>query len=514
MLSFQIYTNPTKDQMLADFSGRAQPAMGGGGLRFTTNRHGFAALEAPLVPMSLAEAFEVYDWTGTPHVVVSDGAAAVVWEGRLEDISIIPGGVTLRAFGYQRALSDLPYTALWSMTGTADWREVTGEDRAACAPSLYEMDNNNRIFIAPRNGETFDNATEFGEMTYALPHRSDRDIVTFSGDYSITLPANWDVRVLTCDIDFANVVTEATVTATGSNQTGSWALTTSARKRVIISVRNNTGSGSSISVDTGERFAKVTNIRIKTTSSSTVTASAIAAALAVYVNGTNGRQLRSSDEWVMATTTDLRNELYEDEYPVDVLNRLAYLHSYDWAVWEDRRLRFHEKGGMGRHYYVDVSQLLELQRSLENVRNSAYSTYRTADGETRRTTTAGNIDSQGRYGVIRRGSVDVQTTSSTEAETHRDVFLTDRARAGLRAQVEFSRIYDATGGQYPLYELRAGDTLTMRNLPPTLSSTVDRIRTFVIGETSYDAATGLISIAPEEPLPSLDLLIARREAGI
>lgn len=513
MLSFQIYTNPTKDRLLADYTIRAGAMAGGGGLTFSTGAHGFAAMEAPLVPMSLWESFEVYDWPGTPHVVVGDGAA-VVWEGRLEDVTIVPGGVALRAFGYQRALSDVLYTALWSYTGSANWREVTEADRGSCAPALYEMDNNNRIFIAPRNGETFDNATEFGEMTWACPHRSERDITNFSADYSITLPANWDVRVLTCDIDFGNVVTEATVTATGSNQTGSWALTTSARKRVIISVHNNTGSGSSIAVDTGERFAKVTNIRVKTTTAATVVASSIAAGLASYVNSVNGRQLRSSSAWIEATTTDLQNELYEDAFPSDILNRLAYLHVYEWAVWEDRRLRFHPKGSAGRHFYVDVSQILELQRSLEPVRNVAYAVYRAADGGTQRTAVAGDADSQGHYGIIRRGVVDVQTTSATEAETHRDVFLADRARAGFRAQVEFSRIYDAAGGQYPLYALRAGDTLTMRNLPPTLSSVVDRIRTFVIGETSYDATTGLISIAPEEPTPSLDLLIARREAGI
>jgi hypothetical protein len=512
MLSFQVYnTALSPTGLLADFTSRIHPDGGGGGLTFSTGAHGFAALEAPFIPMSLHEAFEVYAWPGTPHVSVSDGAA-IVWEGRLEDISIVPGGVSLRAFGYQRALSDVLYTALLSYTGSADWRQVTADDVASRSPSLYEMDNNNRLFIAPRNGETFANTVDIGELTYALPHLGGRNISAFSAEYSITLPANWEVKVLTCDFGFTNMVTEATVTATGSNQTGSWSLGTSARQRVIISVRNNTGGNSTIAVDTGEQFVKITGIRIKT-ESGTVLASDIAQAMAAYVNLINPGQLDDSAARIVATTTDLENEIYQDARPADILNRLAYLHTYQWAVWEGRQLSFHPKGSAGRHYYVDVSQILELQRSLENVENSVYAIYRNDDSETLRRAAAENTESQDKLGLIRHGVVDVQTTSATEAETHRDVYLADKATAALRARVNFARIYDEVGGSYPLYTLRAGDTLTMRNLPPTLSTAVDQVRTFMVGETSYDAATGIVSISPEEPTPSLDLMIARREAG-
>ena len=86
-------------------------------MRFSTNEHGYASLEA-FVPMGLQEAFEVYEWPGLPHVVVSDYGGGVAWEGRLEDITIVPGGVQLAAFGYQNALRDVTYTALWSRSGS------------------------------------------------------------------------------------------------------------------------------------------------------------------------------------------------------------------------------------------------------------------------------------------------------------------------------------------------------------------------------------------------------------
>lgn len=515
MLSLQIYKDAAFNDLLADFSGRIAPASGGGGLSFSTGPHGFKALSAPFIPTTLNEAFEVYTWPGTPHVVVSDTTSGVAWEGRLEDIAIVPGGVALTAFGYQRALSDWTYTALWSVTGSADWREVTADDRGSnLNPSLYEMDNNNRIFIAPRQNETFNNASDYGEMTYALPHNGLRGIAKFEATYNITLPADWDVRVLTCDYDFTNVVTEATVTATGSLQTGTWDISTSSKQRIIISVRNNTGSGSSIALDTGERFAKVTGIRIKTTTTSTVTASTIAAALAVHVNAANGNQLSASPALIQTTTTDLQNEIYEDEYHADIMSRLAYLHGYEWGVWEGRVLTFRPRGSSARHWFVDASPSLELQRSLDNVRNNAIGVYRGADGATMRTAAATNADSQERYGIRRRAVVKANTTSATEAAVYRDVYLADHATDQARARVNFDRLYDEVGAAYPLWSIRAGDLVTIRNLPATVSPEIDRIRTFVVAETDYDAAADMVSVSPYEPTPTLDLLIARRGAGV
>jgi hypothetical protein len=183
-------------------------------------------------------------------------------------------------------------------------------------------------------------------------------------------------------------------------------------------------------------------------------------------------------------------------------------------VWEDRLLRFHPKGSVGRDWYVDATRIVDLQRTIENLRNSAYGLYQETGGRTLRTANNGDPDNQAKYGVLRRGFVNVQTTSATEAATHRDAFLTDRKNLAIRARVEFERVYDATGAEYPLYSIRAGDTITMRNLPPTLSTSIDRIRSFVVGETEYDAATNTIDVTPQDPIPTLVTLVARREEGL
>lgn len=509
MLTIQIYSDSTKTQLRADLSGRIDDAA------FSTSAHGFAALNVPLVAMGLAEAFEWYTWPGLPHVVVSDNGTGVVWEGRLEDIAIVDGGVALVALGYQRAAYDVPYTALWSKSGSGEWRAVTGGDLSGATPERYEVDTNNRLYIALKKGETFYDNTNFGALTYAAPDGGDRSIVHFSADYAVLLPTGMRARLYSSATDFTSGTIEGFVSGNGSLQTGTWDFDTTARFRLRFQVGSVDSSGGNyaMSDDTGDFYARLTNVRVKTTTAATVTASEIAAGLVAFVNGVNGGQLSADGLLIEPTTTDLRDELYEDALPAAVLDRLAMLHGCEWGVYEGQRLFFRPRG-QGRHWYVDVARAPELQRSIDGLRNSAYAVYRRADGRTMRTQVITSADSRSRYGLVRRGFVSVQTTSLSEAQTHRGLFLSDRATLSTRAAVEFERLYDATGAQWPLYAMRAGDTVTMRNLPPTLATDIDRIRTFRVAETEYDAATGQLTIAPEEPLPTLDVLVARREAGL
>ena len=111
----------------------------------------------------------------------------------------------------------------------------------------------------------------------------------------------------------------------------------------------------------------------------------------------------------------------------------------------------------------------------------------------------------------------VETTSATQAASHRDVFLSDRADFQTRAEIEFETLEDEAGAEYPLYMMRAGDTVTMRNLPPVLSEAIDNIRTFLVGETEVTVEPGralVLNLRPESPVPTLVTLVARRTAGL
>lgn len=515
MLTIQVFDGPAQNYMLADVTHKMPPENGGGGGLFTTDRHGFGSLELPLLPMTLTEAFNVYTWPGTPHVVVSDAAARVIWEGRLEDISIVERGVALTAFGYQRAYRDVPYTGLWSDTSSAAWEPIDNTMSATYDTQQYETDNNNRLYIALRQGESYANGADLGAFTYVIPDASARNITNFDCSYSMLLPSGWIFRITATTEAFGSSATLNTVTATGSGQSGTLSLTLGTSKaRINAWIRNDTGSTSTPAVPTGDYYLRLTGLRIKTTTAASVLASAIATSVANAVDAVNGTQVGNTTMLVTATTTDLRDELYEDEYPADIFDRLATLHDYEWGVYENRNLHFRPRGTGGTRWYVDATAIVRLQRSLEEVRNSAYSVYRDASGNIQRTDTDSDTASETRYGITRRGTVNVQTTSETEAETHRDVYLSDRADRSARAEIHFERAYTVTGDELPLYFIRAGDTITIRNLSPGLSTDIDRIRTFVVGETSYDMETGSISISPDDPTPELTRLVARRDAGV
>lgn len=486
-----------------------------GGFSFSTGEHGFRAWNATL-DVGPDEAQAIYNWPGVPHVEVVDVATEVIWEGRLEDIAISGGQVTLGAFGYWRALTDVPYTALWSKTGSGGWRAVTEDDNVTRSPSKFNMDNNNRVYISLKKNQTYGTTgARVGTMAYLLPHNSERDLVSISYDYDVTLPTNWRARILSWEEGFTGASVDQTITGNGSQQTGSHTVTLGATQQIVsLDVDNNTGSNYTNTAEDDAWYAKLTNIRILTQTTQ-VLASDIAGALATYVNAVNSGQLSASSALIDATSADLQDELYEDAKPTDILDRLALLHNYEAGVWTGRRLHFRERGSDGKAWFVNVRGVLDAQRSLDRVANSVYATYKDAGGRTLRTSASDDDASQSRFGLTRRDTVSVDTTSSTEAETHRDAMLSDRADDVPRIGLEIDHLEDEGGGRWPLYHIRAGDTVTFRDLLPYALSADDAMSTFVVGETDYSMDTPeQITIRSREPLPSLEVLVARREAGI
>lgn len=101
-LQLAIYESPETGRMLADWTALVE------GLEFATNPHGFASLSA-FIRLPQFEAFRWFDQYGLPWLQVN-AEAAVVWEGRLEDVDLVDGGIRVVALGAWSAFNDLPYT--------------------------------------------------------------------------------------------------------------------------------------------------------------------------------------------------------------------------------------------------------------------------------------------------------------------------------------------------------------------------------------------------------------------
>lgn len=242
--------------------------------------------------------------------------------------------------------------------------------------------------------------------------------------------------------------------------------------------------------------------------------------IVAQVSTLNSTQLSSSTALIQSPGLDLTDEVYEDAVPTDILTHLAELgdsqttpRQWEVGVWENRMLHFRPRGSVAKAWYVDVTNL-GIARTLEDLSNSVYATYKDAAGRTLRTANSTDSTSIARYGLTRRSNISADTTSSTQAGVQRDAQLADHKDPLPRATVGFNAIYDAGGARWPLWMVRSGDTVTIRNLPPSISTAIDRIRTFRISHTLYNLTTRALEIELEVPPPRLATLLARRAEGI
>lgn len=246
----------------------------------------------------------------------------------------------------------------------------------------------------------------------------------------------------------------------------------------------------------------------------------IAKDIVSQISTLNSAQLSSSTTLIQSPGLDLTDEVYEDAIPADVLTHLVELgddqsppRQWEVGVYEGRVLHFRPRGDAARSWYVDATDL-GIVRSLEDLSNSVYATYQDSNNRAQRTANSTDSTSIARYGITRRSNITADTTSSVQAGVQRGAQLDDHKDPLPRASVAFDAVYDASGARYPLWMVRSGDTITIRNLPPSTSTSVDRIRTFRISHTSYDLMTRTLGIELEAPPPRLATLLARRAEGI
>jgi hypothetical protein len=230
------------------------------------------------------------------------------------------------------------------------------------------------------------------------------------------------------------------------------------------------------------------------------------------VNAINPGALSTSNRLIVSPGIDLVQEIYEDMAPSDILDRLAAYgdssgQPYEWGVGEGRELYFRPRGSAGRAWAMDAADL-EVTQRLDGLINSTYATYKDASGRVLRTAAQTNAASISRYGLTRQSAQDVDTTSSATATTVAATAVAATATPGPTAAVEVRRISTLTGAPARGEWVRAGDTVTIRNLPPTTNTAIDRIRTFRVAQTKYDLDSDTIEIIPEAPGPDLEFQLA------
>lgn len=504
----------TTGVILADWSRRAE------GCTVSTGAHGYEALRG-FVRLSRREALRWFNRQGMCDVALYAGPG-VAWEGRLEDVFVAPGGIELLALGAWRAFSDIPYNALWSTTQTGAWRELVENDDPFARASRYEMDTNGRLQIGPKKGDWYNTSpSDVGALVYEAPAGGSRNLVAASFAYEFHMPAGWTARLVTYGLGFASAAVVWSLAATGGLLTGSVNVTFTAAPIVTLQLINTSGAVYDYTLETGDRFLRATELRLKTTTG-TVGADTIAQDLVSAVRAVNPSQLSSVTGLIQAPGLDLYDEAYEDQYPIDILAKLAGLgdnqtppRRWEVGVYEGKALHLRPRGSAGRTWYFDAESP-EIGRSLDALWNSAYAVYQNSANRTAREALAPTTDAESvaRYGITRRAAVNVKTTSATQAWAQRDAYLGDHKRLGTRAGATIRRITDAQGVSWPLWHVRAGDTLVDRAAAIELSSDSERLTRFVVAATEYDVDADTLQATPEAPTKTVDVLLARQEEGI
>lgn len=244
----------------------------------------------------------------------------------------------------------------------------------------------------------------------------------------------------------------------------------------------------------------------------TVHSSVIVADILTAAYADNPTLLSSSTALIEDPGVNVYDEGYTDADMKAILTRLATLgdsatppQQWEVGIWRNNQLHFRPRGTDARQWYVD-NAAPEVERSLSRVWNSVYARYNSGASTT---ATADDDPSIARYGVTRRRAISSRTTNGTQADRERDAALADGATPIPRASIPVDCVYTASGTRGQLWEVRSGDTLTLRTLPPEAGDLIDRIRTFRIAETHYNTETDRLDVTPEAPLPTLDVLVSR-----
>jgi len=477
-------------------------------LRFSTGKNGSAVLSASW-RMGIEDATLFHDSWNLAVAQVRNGAE-IVWMGRIEDIAVKAGGVSITAFGYAKAYDDLLYTALWSKDTVAGFREATRGEVAVAQNGRYNTDNNNRLYFELVKNEVYDDDNR-GVLAYELPDRGRRDAKTISFDWEFANTTGVEFRAIVRGLSdsWATLVGNVVFSSAAASGSGSYSLTFPAGvQKVAITYGRVSGGETTYAGKTGDTWGKVTNIRIKSTTAATVLGSDIAADLAAYVATENPTQGDGLSYGIQATSQDLREQIFEDERPSKMLDDICDRHDFRWRVWEQSLILEPENAG-GVSHYADVTSM-EFQRSFAEVSTQAYATYNTESNETRRTATATNTNATFIFNNVKKvTATGANTTSLATAEAQRDAALVANGNLAPRIDIRITTLLTADGRVVPLWRVRAGDSIFIRAIPVDSRPILER-RVLRVSRSDYNAVTNELTVESDIPYPSLVTIVAQQ----
>lgn len=278
---------------------------------------------------------------------------------------------------------------------------------------------------------------------------------------------------------------------------------------------------------TADAYVQISNLLLKATPERVVSSEIIGQMIAGSDDiARQAPQLSSDLSFVTPSgnTVEMRKAIFAATTVQEIINNLAATSdatvSRAWfgAVWDGRRLYFGPRITDQVKWYITKANLgdagISLERGLQGFWSVVQSFY--VDGNDIVQSVPPISDPAFKDGVPveRWQTLDLGSLPlTTEA---RDAYLEDFKIAQPSTELEIRGwVQNAAGVDEPLWRVRAGDVIQIVDLLPgryfRLSDAIDPLRTFFIRETTYDASTGVLNIAPAWPAERLDTLIANAQ---
>lgn len=403
--------------------------------------------------------------------------SAPVWTGRIENVESDGETTTITAYGPWRVMGDARYTAVWSVTSTARWREATQEEAASTANGRYQIDFNNRVYISPRKGEVHGNAgRHMAIVVWRAPQRSRTDIRHVSLNWNVDLPGGmtWNYFITTRSWHqpgdtSANILVDTIFSGSGV-ASGTYVAAPPATSGILyIALRVSNIIPPPLAADTDVHFARATNVRIAA-KTPPVRASDIARDVIAAAREGN-------EDWIVGgavsdTNDDVTDALYEDADPRAILDDLARRNNY--IVYAERGVVTFRPLPAYPTVWTVEPRSVTLARGIEASATRAYATYQARDGETLRTAHAESALAG--VGFRRTHVIDARTTSLTTAEALRNAYLLTQHDLSTRILVR-ARHGDITDGYAPVtgVEIRPYDVLRFAAAPLPTPARVGKV---------------------------------------
>lgn len=140
----------------------------------------------------------------------------IVWEGRIEDPSVVLTGdwaiLTIQAFGYWRALFDIPCQERWSDTTYDNWYPLPTTDLSARKPDQFNSNTDGRLYTSLRQNVGYGTTVRFSWKMVSVPHAYQK-YQTLAFTLDGVIPTNWQLVVQAANAGYASLTTLGTITA-------------------------------------------------------------------------------------------------------------------------------------------------------------------------------------------------------------------------------------------------------------------------------------------------------------